>query len=204
MRYDYGFRDWSCEYIRPKYKVVIRSQYYCFVFTNNVKLKKVEKQYFDFSKGTAPASKSAANYYTFDGCISLEEVEDIGMRDDHYYGTWRNCYKLHTIEKIRSNAKTTFTEDTFKNCECLVNAIFEGVLSTSLYLSDCKKLSQQSINSVFAIMSKTPTKSNTTIVFPLEAINREYETSEGANDGSDSESWLQLLNSFPAWNIALK
>ena len=145
--YNNAFRRWDCEYIRPKYKAVSTNGGRARIFEANLKLKKVEKEYFDFSKAS-PTNQSTDNYFTFQHCEALEEIEDIGLMGEYAYGnTFINCYKLHTIELVRSNENVVFT-DTFKNCHELKNITFEGVIGKNISFSESRLLTVESLNSI--------------------------------------------------------
>ena len=49
----------------------------------------------------------------------------------------------------------------------------------------------------------TDTASGKTITFSKTAVNKAFETSAGANDGSTSAEWLALVGTKPNWTISL-
>lgn len=210
-RGDYGsaFQDWSAEYIRPKRKVVptgVNSTSSTFYACFN--LKKIEAAYFDFSQKPKGTNNNAAYYYTFSGCKKLEEIEDIGLVAQYgYIHTFAACYKLHTIAKIGVDENTRFTS-AFNQASALENLTIEGTIGQNgLNLQWSTKLSKASILSVLNALS--PTTSGLTVTLSLAAVNKAFETSEGANDGSDSQEFLVWTEEGPEygyrnnWTIAL-
>ena len=111
-----------------------------------------------------------------------------------------NCTKLVRIPMLIFAGATSVT-NMFQNCTNLVELNCEGCLTNDLDLQWSKKLSQASIMSVlnaaheggdyFNDESKYPT-----VRLSLAAVNKAYETSEGANDGSDSLWWQSDVNNY--------
>ena len=65
----------------------------------------------------------------------------------------------------------------------------------------CTKLSKASITS--AINGLSDTTSNLAVSFSKFAVNKAFETTVGANDGSSSSEWLALIATKPNWTINL-
>lgn len=197
--YSYAFAYWATDYIRPKYKVVPTdvasgNQPFC-----KSKIKKVEKEYFDFSQKPYGTASINGWYYTFSTCTNLEEIEDIGMQamiNYTYCFAW--CGKLHTIAILRSNADTSWS-NAFTSCSALKNVTFEGVIAKSINLKDSAKLSGASIVSVFEALSTTA--SGQTITLSQTAVNNMTFPITG-NKGTYN-SWNELEQSRTNWTISL-
>lgn len=112
--YQYAFRRWGAEYIRPIYKIVPESN--CsYMFAYNPNLKVIEMEYFDLSNATYnPTSTSSTTYALCTNCSELVDFQDIGLQDGHYNLTWSNCRKLKTIHKLRSTKDCKWT-NAFQN-----------------------------------------------------------------------------------------
>ncbi len=65
----------------------------------------------------------------------------------------------------------------------------------------CTKLSKASLTSIINGLSAET--SGLTVTLSKTAVNKAFETSEGANDGSTSAEWLALIATKPNWNISL-
>ena len=155
-RYDYAFFQWGGEVAHPKYKVVPTNAMSLSQTFGESKLKKVEAAYFDFRNKPIGTYNQQSNYYTFNACRQLEEIEDIGMCDTfHYYSTFANCWKLHTISVMRVAEDTIFSTP-FKGSPKLKNITIDGVIGQNGFdVSECKELSTDSIRSIISHLSDT-------------------------------------------------
>ena len=112
-----------------------------------------------------------------------------------------NCYVLETIEKIIFSEKTVISR-MFANCVELQEVIFEGVIGQNgLDLQWSTKLSKVSWQSIIGVLSASTT--GLSMTGSLASVNKAFETSEGANDGSTSTEWLNLIATKPNWSIKL-
>lgn len=196
--YSTVFSRWNCEYIKPKYKAIPTEGTCDSTFLENISLKSVEKQYFDFSKLPTSASSS----YMCNGCIALEIFEDIGIPAIASYSrTWRGCKKMHTLEVVRSRAETTYGL-AFEDCRALVNITFEGVIGQNgINLQYSPLLSKASITSIINALSNTTT--GLSITLSKAAVNEAFRVSPGVADGASSTEWLNLVATKPNWTISL-
>lgn len=192
--YRYAFSESGFVYIRPKYKIIPQSSM-SGICSNCRKLKAIEKEYFDFSKITGRTE------HAFFRCEMLTEFPDLGVPAQvSYYGWWQACWALHTIEVVRCNESTTW-DTTFLNCTVLENVRFEGVIGKNVSFPTSNKLSKASITNVIEHLS--PTATGQTATFAKDAVNKAFETSEGANDGSTSAEWNALIAPKSNWTISL-
>lgn len=63
------------------------------------------------------------------------------------------------------------------------------------------KLNKASIKNIINCLSSTT--QGLTVTLSLAAVNKAFETSEGALDGSSSEEWLTLIGKNSNWTVAL-
>lgn len=187
--YNEAFGKWDCEYIRPKYKDIQLSGYADAIFSLNHSLKKIEKEYFDFSK--TPSMTTTANY-TFFYCDKLLEIQDIGLPSmTSYIGTFQTDLELHTIEKLRCEEGTRW-DNTFLNCYELVNIEIEGTIGQNgVNLQWSTKLSKASITSIINALSTTTT--GLTVTLSQTAVNNAFT----------AEEWQALEATKPNWTISL-
>ena len=113
-----------------------------------------------------------------------------------FYG----CTALVTIQKLIVHSGVDFTS-TFFNCIALENIEFEGTIGKGVDFSSATKFTRSSIESVMSALSTTTTDKSVTFV--KSAVNKAFETSEGANDGSTSTEWTTLVNTKTNWTINL-
>ena len=171
--YNYAFMYWNCEYIRPKYKIAPTDGRMPQMFQSNKSLKKVEAKYFDFSNLPIATTATYGNYYTFQACSSLEEIEDIGMPSDFYNNTFHDCGKLHTIAKLGSKESTTFS-NTFFGCSSLENITIDGVIGNNFDIHWSEKLTPESLMSIIGALKHYRLSENI-ITYPY------YETDKTEN-----------------------
>lgn len=201
--YDSGFMRWGGEYIRPKYKVVPTvDASRKFTFKGNASLKRIEKEYFDFSQCPKGTMNDHGYYQTFYNCESLEVVEDVGMNNAYsFYSTFAYSSKLHTIECIYPDEDTVFSQ-AFLSCRNLVYLRVDGIIGRNGFnVQDSKKLDKESISSIINALSTTTT--GLTVTLSIDAVNKAFETSVGANDGEKSPEWATLTATRSDWNISL-
>jgi hypothetical protein len=195
--YTNAFTQWSKDYIRPKYKLVPTA--IGGMFNNNQKLLAVEKAYFDFSQIT-----STVDYFC-NACGRLLIFEDCGLPALTEYGRcWRHCTNIHTIEVLRSNENTKFTNP-FENCRELENIAFEGVIGQDINFQWSTKLRETSIRSIITHLSDTA--SGKTLTLSKVAVDNAFMFSGDGGDvpGTDETNpyWPQLRDSKPNWTITL-
>lgn len=78
---------------------------------------------------------------------------------------------------------------------------FQGEIKVDLPISHSNNLSKDTILNVFSCLSDNV--SGKTFTVRKVAVNKAFETSEGANDGVSSAEWTALVDSKPNWNISL-
>ena len=108
--------------------------------------------------------------------------------------------KIKTIDKLIVKPENVFN-NTFQNQAELVNITFEGTIGNAISFQWSTKLSKASIESVVGHLSTTT--SGLSVTFSKTAVNKAFETSEGANNGSTSAEWTALVNTRPNWTINL-
>ena len=171
--YNSAFKYWSCEYIRPKYKVIAKHMDSAGqTFSNCLKLKKVEKAYFDFSQKPTGSTTTTGYYYTFSYCSELEEVEDIGLiPQNNCYYTFTGCRKIHTITKLGVNENTKY-QNTFTNCTSLVNITIDGTIGQNGFdIHWSTNLSHDSLMSIINALADKTTDTGTQWVITLGTDN---------------------------------
>jgi hypothetical protein len=123
---------------------------------------------------------------------------EIYANSNNLNGAFNSC-GLVKIRKIHVHETTELTA-AFAGTVNLVDIDFEGTIGKSIDFASNPKLSKASITSVMTHLSTTATL---TATFIKSTVNKTFETSEGANDGSASEEWLALVDARPNATIAL-
>lgn len=109
---------------------------------------------------------------------------------------------IEEIEELWVSEVTKFSS-CFVGCTNLKEIRFKGKISQSgLDLSPCSSLSKASIESIFNCLDYRAVGKSITL--SRDAVDKAYETSEGANDGSDSTLWNDdRVDCYPNWTIVL-
>lgn len=115
--------------------------------------------------------------------------------------TFAYCDQLVTIDKLvlKEDGTNTFSS-TFYDCKALENITIEGVIGKDVQIQWSKKLTKASLQSIMNARSATATFS---ISVSKVAVNKAFETSVGANDGSTSAEWLALVNEKPNCTVSV-
>lgn len=115
-----------------------------------------------------------------------------------------SCEYLESIDEFYPSTGTNKTgfNQTFSFCPLLKTVIFKSeIAQNGLDLSRSPLLDRYSLKSIINNLSSTTTGLSVTL--SLTAVNKAYETSEGANDGSTSETWLFMTSAKTNWTINL-
>lgn len=105
--------------------------------------------------------------------------------------TFQLAQSLVEIEKVIVKESQTFP-NAFGYLDALVEIRFEGTIGNDIGFTHSTKLSKASIQSIISCLSTT--SSGKTLTLKKEAVNKAFETSDGANDGSLSTEWNLLVN----------
>lgn len=175
--------------------------------------KTLSNTYMMFAKGKVanlktifPTIVTQVSQYMFFSNTTVTDLGTIVLYDEGY-GTFSGCSNLKNIDQLvfawdNPNAKDY--NSTFNTCSSLENVYVSGAghgIRGGLALGAAKKLSRSSIESfIYALSTEVTGK---TISFSQAAVNKAFETSAGANNGSTSAAWLELVNMRPNWTVSL-
>lgn len=106
---------------------------------------------------------------------------------------------LTTIPLLKVAEHNTFSTSIFYGAGSLEDVTIEGYFGVSVNIQHSTKLSKASITSIINALS--PTTSGLTVTLSTVAVNKAFETSEGANDGVESAEWKTLKETKSNWNI---
>lgn len=209
-RYQYGFTGygWTKENFYPKYDIKPNgtASYMFYAWENTTKHKISLSQrlkecgvVLDTSKATQLTG--AFNYSRFTEIPTIDlSLVTLGSKQ-----LFANCWDaLVTIEKIIMNENTEIV-DWFTNDTGLVNLTIEGTIGQNGFnVQWSTKLSKASILSILRALKDTG-EPLYTVTLSKAAVNKAFETSPGANDGSESPEWYSVTNQGGAywWTISL-
>lgn len=197
---------WTPETFKPKYSITnfLRGDH---IFSYTTRLKIDIADYFernglvlDFSKATNMTNACDYCYATRIGVVDVRSAKTLTSN------LFANS-RFITIDKLLVSEENDINK-WFNYCEYLENLTIEGTIGKNgLNLQWSTKLSKASILSVLNALSTIT--SGLTVTLSLVAVNKAFETSEGANDGSDSQEFLVWTEEGPEfgyrsnWTIAL-
>lgn len=146
-------------------------------------------------------SQATDFYYTFYGT----QIQHLGVLDFSAGTRMHSCFagsaKLVSIDKLIISESMTGASGAFTNALALTDVTIEGIIPVSIELKQSHLLSHDSIISFITHLSDTVT--GQTLTLSKAAVNKAFETSASANDGSTSAEWLALVASKPNWTISL-
>lgn len=197
--YSFGFsgNGWTDETFDPRYDIKPTSATRMFeqcAITNLKSKLEARAIVLDFS------NMSTASYL-----FQSSSITDVGVLDFSAMpnlSTMLINAKLVNIEKLilKNDGSQTFA-NAFNYMSALVHCIVEGVIGADFDIRWSTKLDQPSIVSIINALSSTT--EGLKVGLSLTAVNIAFETTEGANDGSTSDEWLNLIANKTNWTITL-
>ena len=203
--YAYAFANsgWSDVTFKPKYDIILEGEANSlFRYTRITDfVQRIQEQgiILDTSKATS-----------LEQLFQYSETKTVGVIDatgttSGSTGSLRNsfgrCDNLETIEKLIVKEDLIFTAS-FAYCPKLKNLTIEGTIGQNGFdVQYSKSLSKASWQSIVSHLSDT--KTGLSITGSLDSVNKAFETSDGANDGSSSAEWLNLIATKQNWTINL-
>ena len=115
--------------------------------------------------------------------------------------TFYSCQRLERIDGITSNETISWQSSTFGACGKLSYLRVEGTIAKGSFNVAYSPLDKASLTSIVNALSEATT--GLTATLRLDAVNKAFETSEGAMDGSTSDEWLALAATKSNWTISL-
>lgn len=188
-RTDYvqAFTTFNDKLFKPKYNIVPDNANQMFSSTKITNLKKI------LSDAGVVLDTSKARYLT--QMFQYSEITHIPTIDattaSLLSATFQLSRQLVEIEKVIVKESHTFP-NAFTFLDALEEIRFEGIIASDIDFKHSSKLSKASIESIISCMSATV--SGKTLTLKKAAVNKAFETSTGANDGSSSTEWNLLIN----------
>ena len=164
--YPYGFAShlgWNETTFKPKYDIIpVQSNYifYGFQYPSLKPFIDDRGLKLDFSKSTNMIYAFLASKLTEIGTV------DISSAKTSITNTFNNCTNLVTIEKLIMSADNKGSM--FGGCKVLENLTIDGVIGQDFIISDCTKLTHDSLMS---IIDHLETKTSGTFTLSLGATN---------------------------------
>lgn len=197
--YNYAFAGtrWTEETFKPKYDLVASGCAYMFSDCA-VKNLKTTLENLGLTLDTSTATSAV---YMFSNSY-IAEVGELDMTSavvltGIFYGA-----RIVSVDKLilRSDGTNTLI-NAFYNASNLENIIFEGTVGASVDMHWSTNLSRVSIESLLSHLSDE--KSGLGVTLSLDAVNKAFESSDGACDGADTDEWNTLTEAHSGWTFSL-
>ena len=196
--YNFAFSAdiWSQDTFRPKYPLKPKRAQNMFAYwgynSTLATAKKIDLSHidFDFSAAVELGSVFYANRcITALGCIDVR-----GVAANLMHNMFASTLNLVTIKELKISETTGFYATTFSSANSLKNITINGRITSSIDLHWSTKLSRESIESIFWASMSDGGSASHTVTLSHTAVNKAYETTEGANDGSNSDEFMSWVN----------
>jgi hypothetical protein len=202
--YGNAFQYWEGdEGFKPIYDMNTTNVAYMFSYAKITDLKGILE-----TQGVTIDFTNALNLYYFAQYSTITRVPKIKIANTENAGrSFFYCEKLVSVDSISINAETGAPCDCagiFQMCGALEEVRFVYPFTPkTLNFQWSPKLSKASHESLINALSADA--SGLTVTFSKTAVNKAFETSEGANDGSTSaeSEWFNLIATKPNWTINL-
>lgn len=198
--YSYAFYGvgWSDITFKPKHNIIPNSSTremfrYCLITNLRAILQDLNV--------TLDTSNITNLSYFFGGSPNLIATPDIDCSSaTDLSSLYSGCTVIKTIS-LYNILETATVVNMFMECTELENLTIQGSVGNSLSLVYSKKLTKESITNVVNVLSANVT--GKTLTLSQTAVNSAFETSSGANNGSTSSDWNNLVNTKTNWTITL-
>lgn len=202
--YQYAFYGptWTDENFKPKYDIILASGYSGSslfnrsIITNLAETLEKQRVKLDTSNCGYLASMFQNSLTIRIPEINLTHAADYTVES---IASMFSGAAVETIDKLIVVRALQYTS-TFFNCANLKNIAFEGTIGNSIDFHWSTLLTKASITNIVEHLSTAA--SGQTLTLSSIAVNREFETSEGANDGMNSADWEAITANRSNWTIA--
>lgn len=202
VNYEYAFYGWSDGLFYPKYNIVPSGSYVGSSMFRKSSIKDLKQRLEDCGVVLDTSSCGYVAYMFMESEISSIPVVDLTNAKNATDYCFANAPYIKTIEKVIFSEQTAISSNMFSATSGLENVVFEGVISRNgLNLQWSTKLSKASWQSIIGVLSANT--SGLSMTGSLVSVNKAFETSEGANNGSTSTEWLNLIATKPNWTFNL-
>ena len=193
---------WTKEFFKPKYPIKPTiSMVYCFAYWYGLT---GTKELIDFREACElDTSNVKITSYAFYDNQLVYAIGIVDLRNaDKITTTFHSARNLAIVEKIILGDNYASFTGMFRNCTALEEVRFEGVISKNDFdVQWSTKLSKASITSIINALSATT--SGLSVTLSKTAVNKAFETTAGAGDGSTSAEWQSLIAPKSNWTISL-
>jgi hypothetical protein len=190
-------RSWTDARFKPKYPITFSGNLnFTFAFSGIENIKKcIEDSPVEIVFGSITNNLSL---FAYSRIISLPALDF--SKAATIAQTFEGASRLTNIDKITVAANTSFS-GAFASCSALTHIIVDGTIGKSGFDIQYSPLDKESLTSIVNALSTTT--SGLWVRVSQSAVNKAFETSAGANDGSTSAEWIALAATKSNWTISL-
>lgn len=192
---------WNDSIFKPIYDMHVSSGYMMFRSAGITDLKNIPVK-LDFSNVT-----NAQYMFQWAKTKYIGEVNLTSIPGDSSTAQMFAYSAFITIEKLvfKDDGTQAINSNMFTYASALENLTIEGIVGKNFNLQWSTKLSKASIESIIFALDLTEGRPATTVTLSLVAVNKAFETIEGANDGASSGEFSNLCASarVAGWTISL-
>ena len=143
-----------------------------------------------------------SGYAMFNGASNITDIKvPIYHRGTNLGYLFNSCGRLKRIPALHILAEVTSFQAAFEGCNALEDITITGTIGQNIDFKACTKLTQTSITSIVNALSDSAV--GKTLTLSKAAVDKAFETSEGANDGASSQEWDSLEGLKMNWEITL-
>lgn len=196
---------WNIDTFKPPSGLVIKplvaAQMFsrgCFKGVDLVELLKDLNVTLDFSRCT-----NFTEFFYQTGIKRIGVIDTTGSTNLNNMFAHMNT-SLETVDLLilKNDGSQTYNANSFVGANALKNITIQGTIGKpNISLSAFTVLTKASITSFINALSTTT--SGVAITFSKTAVNKAFETSGGANNGSASTEWANLIATKSNWTISL-
>lgn len=195
--YGYAGNTWNDKTFDPLYSMYVSDALGMFTQSRIEDLDGIIKRkgiVMEFSNSTRFTNMFGYSTIKYAGHIDTQKASSLTQLFD-------SCYYLVSVSLGLNPAGTQTFSSSFRNCTALEELSLTGVIGKDGFdVSTSTNLNKASHISIFEAISTT---ASIIVTFSLKAVKKAFETSEGANDGNESQEWKDLVASRPKATIAL-
>ena len=147
----------------------------------------------DRSKAQTPS------YRWFQDSELLKYLYDMNLTATDYYNfAFAHCYELETIEMIRSNQASDFS-NAFEECYALKNIAFEGVIGKDINFAESSLLTIESMKNIISHLADYSVEN--THIYTVTVTDACWEALEADSTAPDGTTWREYVQNSLGWNI---
>lgn len=154
----------------------------------------------DMSNVNLNATKTQmASYRMFQGNELLKYVHDMNLPAMDYYNfAFAYCFELETIEMIRSNQASDFS-NAFEECYKLKNITFDGVIGKDINFHHSPLLTIESMKNIVSHLADYSVEN--THIYTVTFTDACWEALEADSTAPDGTTWREYVQNALGWNI---